>query len=85
MASRHSFVVTHYADRCDIEMQRLDPQLDDPAFADKLYKAQTIMVDGKRIVRPANPSLTWHFEDLTFGIMDATTKVFFCIFPYFAR
>jgi nucleotidyltransferase/DNA polymerase involved in DNA repair len=30
-------------------------------------------------------SLAWHFNDLSFGILDRRTKVFFNIFPYFAR
>ncbi len=85
MASGHSMLVTMFADRCDDEMLRLDPLLDDPAFIDKLYHGQPILRDGQPVARPANPSMTWHFDDLRFGILDRQTMVFFCIFPFFAR
>jgi hypothetical protein len=35
--------------------------------------------------RRCGASLAWHFEDLTFGILDRQTMVFFCIFSFFAR
>lgn len=85
MASGHSMLVTKFADRCDDEMRRLDPLLDDPEFVDKLYNDQPILRDGQPVIRRAKPSLTWHFEDLQFGILDRRSMVFFCIFPFFAR
>jgi hypothetical protein len=85
MTSGHSMLVKLFADRCDDEMRRLDPLLDDPAFIDKLYHGQPILRDGQLVARPASPSMTWHFEDLRFGILDRQTMVFFCIFPFFAR
>jgi hypothetical protein len=85
MASGHSMVVVLFAGRCEDEVQRLDPLLDDPAFIDKLYNDQPILRDGEPVARPANPSLAWHFEDLRFGILDRQSMVFFCIFPFFAR
>jgi hypothetical protein len=85
LSSGHLFVVTMFSDKCDDEMQRLDPQLDDSAFIDKLYNDQPIEVDGRQIGRPAKPCLSWRFEDLQFGIFDAETRVFFCLYSFFAR
>ena len=85
MASGHSMLVTMFATKCEDEINRLDPLLDDPAFVDRLYNEQPILRDGKPVARPLNPSLAWHFDDLKFGILDNRTKVFFCIFPFFAR
>ncbi|MDO9411977.1 MAG: hypothetical protein Q7T81_05310 [Pseudolabrys sp.] len=85
MASGHSMVVKLFSDRCDDEISRLDPQLDDPDFIDKLYNEQPILRDGCQIIRPAQPSMAWYFNDLQFGILDRRTMVFFCIFPFFAR
>jgi hypothetical protein len=85
MTSGHSMVVVVFAAKCQDEVQRLDPLLDDPAFIDKLYNDQPILRDGKPVARPANPSMAWYFEDLRFGILDTRTMVFFCIFPFFAR
>jgi len=84
-SSGHSMVVVVFAAKCEDEVQRLDPLLDDPAFIDKLYDDQPILGDGKPVARPANPSMAWYFEDLRFGILDRQTMVFFCIFPFFAR
>jgi len=85
MTSGHSVVVVLFARKCEDEVLRLDPLLDDPAFIDKLYNDQPILRDGKPVARPANPSMVWYFEDLRFGILDRQTMVFFCIFPFFAR
>jgi hypothetical protein len=85
MSSGHSMVVVVCAAKCEDEVQRLDPLLDDPAFIDKLYDDQPILGDGKPVARPANPSMAWYFEVLRFGILDRQTMVFFCIFPFFAR
>jgi hypothetical protein len=78
MSSGHSMLVALFALKCEDTIAQLDPQLDNPAFIDKLYNEQPI-------VRPKNPSLMWHFDDLKFGIFDRRTNVFFCIFPFFAR
>jgi hypothetical protein len=85
MASGHSGLVTLFADKCEAEIDRLDPLLDDPAFVDGLYRGQPILREGRPVARPMNPSLAWHFDDLRFGILDKRTMVFFCIFPFFAR
>jgi hypothetical protein len=85
MSSGHSMLVTPFADKCEDQMDRLDPLLDDPAFIDKLYNDQPILRDGQPVARPSNPTLAWHFDDLKFGILDRRTKVFFCIYPFFAR
>jgi hypothetical protein len=85
MASGHSMIVTLFADRCDDEIRRLDPLLDDSEFIDKLYSDQPIVRAGQPVLRPAEPMLAWHFEDLQFGILDKQSKVFFCLFPFFAR
>jgi hypothetical protein len=37
----HSLVVTLFAKQCEDKIERLDPQLDDPAFIDRLYNATT--------------------------------------------
>lgn len=85
MSSGHSMLVTVFSDRCDEEMQRIDPLLDDPAFIDKLYYSQPILRDRPLVARPENPSFEWHFEDLRFGILDKQTMEFFCIFAFFSR
>lgn len=85
MASGHSMLVTLFSDRCDDEMRRLDPLLDDPEFVDKLYNGQPILRAGQPVLKPAQPSLTWHFEDLRFGILDRHSMVFFCLFTFFTR
>jgi hypothetical protein len=85
MSSGHSMLVTMFADQCEDQMDRLDHQLDDPAFIDRLYNEQPIFKDGKPITRPPEPSLSWYFDDLKFGILDRRTKVFFCIYPFFDR
>ena len=83
--SGHSTMLTVFADYCEDKMQELDPQLDDPAYVDKLYNDQPIERDGQPIGRPPSPLLTWYFEDLRFRILDRRTMVFFCIFTYFTR
>ena len=85
MSSGHSMITTVFADRCEDQIETLDPQLDDPAFIDKLYNEQPIVRDGKPIRRPSKPALGWYFDDLKFGILDRSTKVFFCIYPFFDR
>ncbi len=78
VTSGHSMPIMLFAIKCEDEMLRLDPLLDDPAFIDKLYHDQPV-------ARPTNPSMAWHFEDLRFGILERQTMVFLCIFPFFAR
>jgi len=85
LSSGHSLIVTMFADHCEDKIETLDPQLDYPAFIDRLYGDQPILRDGKLIARPSKPSLVWYFNDLQFGILDRRTNVFFCIFPFFAR
>jgi hypothetical protein len=71
MSSGHSMLVTLFADKCEDEMHRLDPLLDDPAFIDRLYNdRQPILREGQPVARPSHPSLAWHFDDLKFGILD---------------
>jgi hypothetical protein len=85
MSSGHSMLVTMFADRCEDQIERLDPQLEDPEFVDRLYKDQPIFRDGNPVTRPLKPLLAWYFDDLKFGILDRRTKVFFCIYPFFDR
>lgn len=85
MSSGHSMLVSMFARKCDDEIKRLDPLLDDPDFIDRLYNGQPILREGLIVARPENPSLEWHIEDLQFGILDKQTMVFFSIFPFFAR
>ena len=85
MSSGHSMIVTLFANQCEDQIERLDPQLDDPAFIDRLYNDQPLSRDGRSIVRPSRPLLLWYFNDLKFGILDRSTEVFFCIYPFFDR
>ena len=80
MSSGHSMIVTTFAIKCEDEIIRLDPLLDDSAFIGKLYSSKGILVR-----RPTKSSMIWYFDDLKFGILDKKTMVFFCIFPFFAR
>ena len=84
MCSGHSMVVRFYADRCATEMENRDASLDDPSFIDQLYAAGP-MRHGRLISKPDRPKLRWYFDDLRFGILDARTMVFFCLFPFFTR
>jgi hypothetical protein len=83
--SGHAVVTIGFSVKCEDQIAILDPQLDDPAFIDKLYNDQPILRDGKPVVRPPKPLLTWFFDDLKFGILDRRTEVFFCIYPFFSR
>jgi len=85
MSSGHSMTVSLFSLKCEDEMQRLDPLLDDPAFIDKLYNGHPTDQDGQPVGRPSKPSFKWHFDDLRFGILEQKTLVFFCIFPFFTR
>jgi hypothetical protein len=85
MSSGHSAIIMMFALRCQGEIERLDPLLDDASFIDKLYGEQPILRGGQPVERPASPSLGWYFNDLEFGILDRKTMVFFSLFPYFAR
>lgn len=85
MSSGRSAIVMMFGLRCQAEIERLDPLMDDASFIDKLYGNQTILREGQPVERPASPSLGWHFNDLEFGILDRKTMVFFNLFPYFAR
>lgn len=85
MSSGHSAIVMIFGLRCQAEIERLDPLLEDASFIDKLYGEQPILREGQSVERPARPSLGWHFNDLEFGILDRKTMVFFNLLPYFAR
>lgn len=84
MSSGHSMVATFFADRCREQIELLDPQLDDAAFVEKLYSALPER-NGVITTRPSKPKLSWHFEDLKFGILDLRTKELFCISPFYSR
>jgi len=85
MSSGHSAIVMMFGLRCQAEIERLDPLLEDASFIDKLYRGQPILREGQSVERPARPSLGWYFNDLEFGILDRKTMVFFNLFPCFAR
>lgn len=85
MSSGHSMLVTLFSVKCEDEMRRLDPLLNDPAFIEKLYQDQPIMRDGQPVTRPEQPLMSWYFDDLKFGILDKRTLVFFCIYRFFSR
>ena len=85
MASGHAADVVLFSDRCEMEIERLDPCLDDPKFVARLYETHRADNSGKDFPRPEKPVLAWHFEDMQFGLLEKKTRVFFCIFPYFAR
>jgi hypothetical protein len=85
MSSGHSLIVSLFARKCEDEINRLDPLLDDHAFIDRLYNGQPIFRDGLIVAIPTNPSLAWYFNDLVLGILDKKTMVFFSILPFFAR
>ena len=85
MASGHAADVVLFSDRCEMELERLDPCLDDPKFVARLYETHRADNSGNDFPRPEKPVLAWHFEDMQFGLLEKKTRVFFCIFPYFAR
>ena len=85
MSSGHAALVMLFGVRCEDQINRTDPQLDDPAFVDKLYEEHAIFKDGERVPRPGKPSFVWSFQDLKFGFLERTTKTFFCLSPFFAR
>jgi hypothetical protein len=79
MASGHAMDVILFSDRCEMEIERLDPRLDDPDFVARLYESHPADTSGNAFPRPANPVLAWHFEDMQFGLLEKKTQVFFCI------
>ena len=81
MSSGHSMQVVIFADRCESELERLDPLLDDLAFVESLYEQH----QGAPIPVAKRSPLQWHFHDLQFGMLDRQNHTFFCIYPYFAR
>ena len=85
MASGHAADVVLFSDRCEMEIERLDPCLDAPEFVARLYEAHPVDNSGNAFPHPAKPAFVWHFEDMQFGLLEKKTRVFFCIFPYFAR
>jgi hypothetical protein len=85
MSSGHSMLISMLARKCEDQIGRLDPLLDDPDFIDRLHSGQPVLREGLLVARPTNPSLEWHIEDLQFGILDKRTMVFFSIFPFLAR
>lgn len=85
MSSGHAMVVVMFGHRCEDQIGRLDPLLDDPVYIDRLFEEHSIFRDGERVRRPRNPSFNWSFEDLRFGFLERTTKTFFCLSPFFAR
>jgi hypothetical protein len=85
MSSGHSMLVIMFGRKCEDEISRLDPLLDDSTFIDKLYREQPIVRDGTPVPQPKNSAMAWHFDDLRFGILDRQSTVFFCLFPFFSR
>jgi len=85
MSSGHSMLVIMFGIKCQDHIKRLDPQLDDSAFIDKLYEEHAIVRDGARVLRPRKPSFVWHFRDLAFGFLERTTNTFFCLSQFFER
>lgn len=58
MSSGHSMSVTRFADRCEGQIERLDPLLDDPDFIGELFQEARILTDGKHLTKPAKQSGT---------------------------
>lgn len=85
MASGHAADVVLFSDWCEMEIERIDPCLDDPEFVAHLYESRPTDNGGSAFPRPAKPVLVWHFEDMQFGLLEKKTRVFFCISPFFAR
>ena len=55
MSSGHSMLVTLFSIKCEDEMRRLDPHLDDPAFIEKLYQDQPTMQEmGSPLLDPSS-------------------------------
>jgi hypothetical protein len=55
MSSGHSAIIMMFGLRCQAEIERLDPLLDDASFIDKLCGEQPILREGQPVVRPAKP------------------------------
>ncbi|KXV18619.1 hypothetical protein AD933_02995 [Acetobacter malorum] len=85
MASGHPADLVQFSDRCAIEIERLEPSLDDPEFMDRLYNSYSVDSSGNAFRRPERPELVWYFEDMKFGFLEKKTNVFFCIFPFYER
>jgi hypothetical protein len=85
MSSGHLLTATLFSDACANTMEQLDPMLDDPLYIEKLYRENDIYRDSVIIEKPKKPSLAWSFQDLQFGILDKSSNIFFCIYPFFKR
>ena len=85
LSSGHSLEVRAFARKCSDEMDRLDSKLDQPEFFKDLYGQQTNGDGDTPSALPPKVSLSWHFEDLIFGILDTRNGRFFPLLPYFQR
>lgn len=85
MSSGHSMVTIGFGLRCENEIERLDPLLDNAEFVRTLYNDQSIFVGLAQEARPKKTNFAWHFDDLKFGVLEKRTNVFFCRFPFFDR
>lgn len=85
MASGHAADVVVFSDRCEMEIDRLDPSFDEYEFVASLYDKHPVDNDGNAFSWPDNPVLSWHFDDMQFRLLGNNTRVVFCIFPYYAR
>jgi hypothetical protein len=85
MSSGHPIELVLYSNRCEMEIERLNPCLDDPGFVTRLYDENPTDNHERLVPRPESPALVWHFEDLQFGVLERKTRAFFCILPFFAR
>lgn len=50
--------VEHSGHRCEDQLGRLDPLLDDPVYIARLFEQHAIFKDGERVRRPRNPLFT---------------------------
>jgi hypothetical protein len=71
-SSGHPIHVVRYAQACVREMRTIEPKLDDHTELVEFYKAT-----GREI--PKQPKFVWSFNNLDFGFVDKTSKIFFLL------
>ena len=79
MSNGDSMALVMYAMHCAELIERLDAQLDQPAFADKRYSSCR-NEDGREMRRPSKPNFRWSFSECDLGVTEAKSGVFFRLF-----
>ena len=76
MSNGDSMPLFMYAMHCEELLMRIDPQLDDPAFADQLYASRSVE-EGRAVQRPPRTNFRWYFSECDLGVTETKSGEFF--------